>query len=393
MSACKLQKNAQTFIIGSTGITRLTRICHNSRLKSSCWENISFQLHIPEHLTGAEMLKFKSLVAAVGLTAIAATTWAADITGAGATFPFPIYAKWAEGYKAATGTGMNYQSIGSSGGIRQIRAKTVTFGATDAPVSGADLDKDAMVQFPAIIGGTVPVINLDGFKPGELRVTGPVMAEMFLGKISKWNDPKLAALNPGKNLPNELITVVHRADGSGTTFNWTDYLSVVSKEFADTVGKGAAVKWPAPTSVGGKGNEGVAANVNRIKGSIGYVEYAYVKKNNMNFMQVQNANGKYVSPDDLTFAAAAAGADWFSVPGMGVSMVNAKGDTSWPISTASFILMYKNPADKAASNEALKFFDWSFKNGKKMAADLDYVPLPDSLTNEIRAKVWSQIQK
>jgi phosphate transport system substrate-binding protein len=339
------------------------------------------------------MLKFKSFVAAVGLTAMAATTWAADITGAGATFPFPVYAKWAEGYKAATGTGMNYQSIGSSGGIRQIRAKTVTFGATDAPLSGADLDKDGMVQFPAIIGGTVPVINLDGFKPGELRVTGTVLAEMFLGKISKWNDPKLAALNPGKNLPNELITVVHRADGSGTTFNWTDYLSVVSKEFADKIGKGAAVKWPAPTSVGGKGNEGVAANVNRIKGAIGYVEYAYVKKNNMNFMQVQNANGKYVSPDDLTFAAAAAGADWFSVPGMGVSMVNAKGDTSWPISTASFILMYKNPADKAASNEALKFFDWSFKNGKKMASDLDYVPLPDSLTNEIRATVWSQIQK
>ncbi|MEN9721500.1 MAG: Phosphate-binding protein PstS precursor [Pseudomonadota bacterium] len=339
------------------------------------------------------MLKFKSFVAAVGLTAMAATTWAADITGAGATFPFPVYAKWAEGYKAATGTGMNYQSIGSSGGIRQIRAKTVTFGATDAPLSGADLDKDGMVQFPAIIGGTVPVINLDGFKPGELRVTGTVLAEMFLGKISKWNDPKLAALNPGKNLPNELITVVHRADGSGTTFNWTDYLSVVSKEFADKIGKGAAVKWPAPTSVGGKGNEGVAANVNRIKGAIGYVEYAYVKKNNMNFMQVQNANGKYVSPDDLTFAAAAAGADWFSVPGMGVSMVNAKGDTSWPISTASFILMYKNPGDKAASNEALKFFDWSFKNGKKMASDLDYVPLPDSLTNEIRAKVWSQIQK
>jgi phosphate transport system substrate-binding protein len=256
---------------------------------------------------------------------------------------------------------MNYQSIGSSGGIRQIRAKTVTFGATDAPMSGADLDKDGMIQFPAIIGGTVPVINLDGFKPGELRVTGPVMAEMFMGKISKWNDPKLAALNPGKKLPDATITVVHRADGSGTTFNWTDYLTAVSKDWADTVGKGAAVKWPAPTSVGGKGNEGVAANVNRIKGSLGYVEYAYVKKNNMNFMQVQNANGNYVSPDDTTFAAAAAGADWFSVPGMGVSMVNAKGASSWPISTASFILMYKNPADKAASAEALKFFDWSFK--------------------------------
>ena len=330
---------------------------------------------------------------AILLTAVSITAQAVEITGAGATFPMPIYSKWAEGYKKETGKSLNYQSIGSSGGIRQINAKTVDFGATDAPVSGENLDKNGQIQFPAIIGGTVPVVNLDGIKPGELKITGPVMAEVFMGTIARWNDPKLVALNPGKNLPNELITVVHRADGSGTTFNWTDYLSVVSKEFADTVGKGAAVKWPAPTSVGGKGNEGVAANVNRIKGSLGYVEYAYVKKNNMNFMQVQNANGKYVSPDDLTFAAAAAGADWFSVPGMGVSMVNAKGDTSWPISTASFILMYKNPADKAASNEALKFFDWSFKNGKKMAADLDYVPLPDSLTNEIRAKVWSQIQK
>jgi len=339
------------------------------------------------------MLKVKSILATIGFGVAMSTTWAADITGAGATFPFPIYAKWAEGYKAATGTGMNYQSIGSSGGIRQIRAKTVTFGATDAPVSGADLDKDGMVQFPAIIGGTVPVINLEGFKPGELRVTGPVLAEMFMGKISKWNDPKFAALNPGKKLPDEIITVVHRADGSGTTFNWTDYLSAVSKDWATAVGKGAAVKWPAPTSVGGKGNEGVAANVNRVKGSIGYVEYAYVKKNNMNFLQVQNADGKYVSPDDLTFAAAAAGADWFSVPGMGVSMVNAKGANSWPISTASFILMYKAPADKAASAEALKFFDWAFKNGKKMAADLDYVALPDNLTDQIRSKVWTQIQK
>ncbi len=339
------------------------------------------------------MLKLKSLIAGLSLSVAAATSWAADITGAGATFPFPVYAKWAEAYKAATGTGLNYQSIGSSGGIRQIRAKTVTFGATDAPVPGAELDRDGMVQFPAIIGGTVPVINLDGFKPGELRVTGPVLAEMFMGKISKWNDPKFAALNPGKNLPNETITSVHRADGSGTTFNWTDYLSVVSKDWASSVGKGAAVKWPAPTSVGGKGNEGVAANVNRIKGSLGYVEYAYVKKNNMNFMQIQNADGRWVSPDDLTFAAAAAGADWFSVPGMGVSMVNAKGANSWPISTASFILMYKAPADKGASAEALKFFDWAFKNGKKMAAELDYVSLPDSLTEQIRTRVWSQIQR
>ncbi len=337
-------------------------------------------------------MKFKSLLAAVGFGAAALTAFAADITGAGATFPFPIYSKWAEAYKKETGVGLNYQSIGSSGGIRQIRAKTVTFGATDAPVSGADLDKDGMVQFPAVIGGTVPVVNLDGFKPGELRITGPVLAEVFMGTIAKWNDPKLAALNPGKNLPNENITVVHRADGSGTTFNFTDYLSAVSKDWADRVGKGAAVKWPAASSVGGKGNEGVAANVTRVKGSIGYVEYAYVKRNNMNFLQMQNADGRYVSPDDLTFAAAAAGADWFSVPGMGISMVNAKGAASWPISTASFILMYKEPTDKAQSQAVLRFFDWAFKNGKQMAADLDYVALPDALTAQIRQRVWSQIK-
>ncbi len=214
---------------------------------------------------------------AILLTAVALSA-NADITGAGATFPFPIYAKWAEGYKKATGTSLNYQSIGSSGGIRQINAKTVDFGATDAPVSGENLDKMGQVQFPAIIGGTVPVVNLDGFKPGELRITGPVMAEVFMGIINRWNDPKLTALNPGKKLPDAEITVVHRADGSGTTFNWTDYLATVSPEWLSRVGRGAAVKWPAASSVGGKGNEGVAANVNRIKGSIGYVEYAYVKR-------------------------------------------------------------------------------------------------------------------
>jgi phosphate transport system substrate-binding protein len=319
------------------------------------------------------------------------TAMAADITGAGATFPFPIYAKWAEAYKKQTGTGLNYQSIGSSGGIRQIRAKTVAFGATDAPVSGADLDKDAMVQFPAIIGGTVPVFNLEGFNNGDLRVTGPVLADMFMGKIAKWNDPKLAALNPGKKLPDMAITIVHRADGSGTTFNWTDYLSVVSKEWADTVGKGAAVKWPAPTSVGGKGNEGVAANVSRTKGALGYVEYAYAKRNKIPAMALQNRDGQYVMPDDETFAAAAAGADWFSVPGMGLSIVNQPGAKSYPVTTASFILMYKQPANKAESAEVLKFFDWAFKNGKNMATELDYVPLPDALTNQIRQRVWSQI--
>lgn len=337
-------------------------------------------------------MKLKSLFVAVGLGAAVLSSFAVDITGAGATFPYPIYAKWAEAYKKQTGNGLNYQSIGSSGGLKQIRAKTVTFGASDAPVKGDALDKDGMVQFPAIIGGTVPVANLDGFKPGELRISGPVLAEVYMGTIANWNDAKLAALNPGKKLPDQAITVVHRADGSGTTFNFTDYLSAISKDWADKVGKGAAVKWPAESSVGGKGNEGVAANVNRVKGAIGYVEYAYVKKNKMTFLQLQNADGKFVSPDDQTFAAAAAGADWFSVPGMGISMVNAKGATSWPISTASFILMYKEPGDKAASQEVVKFFDWAFKNGKQMAAELDYVALPDALTAQIRQKVWTQIK-
>ena len=330
------------------------------------------------------------------LMALAATVFAvaaqAQITGAGATFPYPIYAKWAEAYQKQTGVGLNYQSIGSSGGIRQINAKTVAFGATDAPVKGEDLDKNGQVQFPAIIGGTVPVINLDGFKPGELRITGAVLAEVFMGTIVKWNDPKLAALNPGKKLPDTNITVVHRADGSGTTFNFTDYLTEASPEWKEKVGKGAAVKWPANSSVGGKGNEGVAANVNRVKGSIGYVEYAYVKKNGMNFMQLQNRAGNFVSPDDLTFAAAAAGADWFAVPGMGLSIVNQPGKDTWPITTASFIIMYKDPADKKASQEVIKFFDWAFKNGAKMSAELDYVHLPEKLQNDIRSKVWNQIK-
>ena len=317
---------------------------------------------------------------------------AQTITGAGATFPYPVYAKWAEAYKKDTGVSLNYQSIGSSGGMRQIRAKTVTFGASDAPVKGADLSKDGMVQFPAVIGGTIPVFNLEGFKPGYLRITGDVLAEMFVGYIVNWNDPKIAALNPGKKLPDQTITVVHRADGSGTTFNFTDYLTVVSKLWAEKVGRGAAVKLPAASSIGGKGNEGVAANVARVKGAVGYVEYAYAKKNNIPYMSLQNKDGKFIRPDDKTFAAAAAGADWFSVPGMGLSIVNQPGADSWPISTASFILMYKQPSDKKASADVLKFFDWSFKNGKQLALDLDYVPLPDILTAQIRSKVWSEIQ-
>ena len=334
----------------------------------------------------------KKVTAFISALLISTVAVSAEIVGAGATFPMPIYYKWAEEYKKVSGNSLNYQSIGSSGGVRQINAKTVDFGATDAPVSGENLDKNGQVQFPAIIGGTVPVINLDGFKPGELKITGPVMADVFLGNITKWNDAKLLVLNPGKKLPNTEITIVHRADGSGTTFNWTDYLSTVSPEWLSKVGRGPAVKWPAPNSIGGKGNEGVAANVNRVKGSIGYVEYAYVKKNNMVFLQLQNRAGKFVSPDDLTFAAAADGADWFSVPGMGLSIVDQKNPNAWPVSSASFIIMYKNPEKKANSDEVLKFFDWAFKNGKKDAADLDYVALPDNLTKQIRERVWTQIK-
>jgi phosphate transport system substrate-binding protein len=314
------------------------------------------------------------------------------ITGAGATYPFPAYAKWAEGYKATSGNILNYQSIGSSGGIRQIKAKTVTFGATDAPLPAGDLDNAGLIQFPTILGGTVPVINLDGFKSGELKLTGNVLSEIFMGKIIKWNDTRIAVLNPSKKLPDQAITIVHRADGSGTTFNFTDYLTKASKDWASSVGSGAAVKWPAATSVGGKGNAGVASLLNSIKGSIGYLEYAYFKNNNMNCVQLLNYDGQYVVPNDSTIAAAASGTDWFSVPGMGVSMVDAKGAASWPISYASFILMPTQPTDKSASLEAIKFFDWSFINGKKMASDLSYIPLPDTLTSAIRAKVWTQIQ-
>lgn len=339
-------------------------------------------------------MRFKpSLLIAAAALAFGTSSQAADITGAGATFPFPIYSKWAEAYKKETGVGLNYQSIGSSGGIRQIRAKTVTFGATDAPVSGDELARDAMVQFPAIIGGTVPVFNLDGFAAGDLRITGPVLADMFLGKITKWNDPKIVALNPGKTLPDLAITVVHRADGSGTTFNFTDYLSAVSEDWAGKVGKGAAVKWPASTSVGGKGNEGVAANVARTKGALGYVEYAYAKKNKIPNFALKNAAGKFVMPSGESFAAAAAEVNWGKVPGMGVSMVDPDAADAWPIATASFILMYKKPGDKNASNQALKFFDWAFKSGKKLATDLDYVPLPDNLTDKIRKEVWTQIDQ
>ena len=315
------------------------------------------------------------------------------ITGAGATFPFPVYSKWSEAYKEKTDVQLNYQSIGSSGGIKQIKAATVDFGATDAPLKGDELAAAGLVQFPTVLGGVVPVVNVEGVKPGELQLTGEVLAKIFVGHIVAWNDKRIQELNPKVKLPDEPITIVHRADGSGTTFIFTDYLSEVSPIWKEQVGKGAAVKWPAATSVGGKGNEGVAANVTRVKNSIGYVEYAYAKKNKMTYVKLQNRNGKYVEPDDLPFAAAAAGADWFSTPGMGISLVNQKGDQSWPITGATFILMYREPKNSATSQETLKFFDWAFANGSKLAADLDYVSLPKSLTDRIRSEVWSTIKK
>ncbi|MEN9995305.1 MAG: Phosphate-binding protein PstS precursor [Pseudomonadota bacterium] len=337
------------------------------------------------------MLKIKTWVAALGLSVLAASAMSAEITGAGATFPFPIYAKWAEAYKAKTGNSMNYQSIGSSGGIKQIKAKTVDFGATDAPVSFEDLEKDGMVQFPAIIGGVVPVVNIEGIKPGQVKLTGELLADVFSGAIAKWNDKRIADMNPGIALPNAAITVVHRADGSGTTAVFTDYLAKVNANWKSTVGAGAAVKWPAASSVGGKGNEGVAANVSRIKNAVGYVEYAYAKKNNMTHLNLRNQAGQVVAPDDETFAAASASTDWSKVPGMGIYLTNAPGAKSWPITGASFILMYKDPANKANSAEVLKFFEFAFKEGKKMAADLEYVPMPDATTDFIRKNVWNKI--
>jgi phosphate transport system substrate-binding protein len=339
-------------------------------------------------------LKKALTVATLSISAasFAPIAMAADITGAGATFPFPIYAKWAEAYKARTGNGMNYQSIGSSGGIKQIKAKTVDFGATDNPVKFEDLEKDGMVQFPAIIGGVVPIVNVQGLKPNQLKLDGVVLADIFQGTITNWNDKRIALLNPGLNIPAGEITVVHRADGSGTTAIFTDYLAKVSNEWKSAVGAGAAVKWPAASSVGGKGNEGVAANVSRVKNSIGYVEYAYAKKNNMTTVQLKNKDGQFVSADDTTFAAAAAGTDWAKVPGMGTFITDAPGAKSFPITGASFILMYKQPTNKATSAEVIKFFDFAFKEGGKMAIDLDYVPMPASTIDFIRKNVWSQIQ-
>jgi phosphate transport system substrate-binding protein len=324
----------------------------------------------------------KSLIAAIGMVAVFSTAQAADITGAGATFPYPIYAKWAEMYKKSTGNSLNYQSVGSGAGIKQIKSKTVDFGASDMPLKPEDLAADNLMQFPAIIGGVVPVVNLAGVAPGQMKLTGELIAQIHLGKVTKWNAPEIVALNPGVKLPAEDIVVVHRSDGSGTTFVWTDYLSKVSPEFKTTVGSGTAVKWPV--GLGGKGNEGVASQVLQLKNSLGYVEYAYVKRNKMVFAQVKNLDGQWISPDDVNFKAAAANGDWSKAPGFYLILTNQPGKLSWPITGASFIIMHKTQADAAKAKEVLSFFDWSFKNGDAAATELDYVFLPDPVIKLIQ---------
>jgi phosphate transport system substrate-binding protein len=331
-------------------------------------------------------MRMKTLLATliIGTSAAFASTatLAADITGAGATFPYPIYAKWAEMYKKATGNGLNYQSVGSGAGIKQIKAKTVDFGASDMPLPADELNQAGLFQFPAIMGGVVTVVNLAGITPGQLKLTGAVIADIYLGKITKWNDQAIAALNPGVKLPAEDITVVHRADSSGTSFLFTDYLSKTNPEFKTRVGAGTAVKWA--TGVGGKGNDGVAANVQRIKGSIGYVEWAYAKKNKMSHTQLKNRDGAFVQPDDDAFKAAAANADWARTPGFSVVLTDQPGKAAWPITGVSYILVHKAQADAAKGKEVLKFFDYAFKNGDAAATELDYVPLPDSVTKLVQ---------
>src|SRR5271165_5591874 len=338
--------------------------------------------------TWREPLKHWTAFVAAGFIAAAAYTpaTAADISGAGATFPFPIYSKWADAYKKETGNGLNYQSIGSGGGIKQIEAKTVTFGATDMPLKVDQLTKDGLVQWPMVMGAIVPVINLEGVKPGEVVFDGETLADIYLGKITKWDDPAIKKLNPNVKLPTDAITVVRRSDGSGTTFNFTDYLSKVSADWKSKVGEGTAVEWPA--GVGAKGNEGVSGNISQTKNSIGYVEYAYAKQNKLTYTAMMNKAGKAVQPTVEAFQAAASNADWTHAPGYYVILTDQPGDKSWPITASTFILMHKDATDKASSQEALKFFKYSFDKGGKMAEDLDYIPMPDNVVKLIE-KTWS----
>jgi len=326
----------------------------------------------------------RSALAVAGFGAASSIAFAQEITGAGATFPAPIYAKWADAYNKATSVRVNYQSVGSGAGIQQIRAKTVDFGASDMPLKDEDLAKDGLLQFPTVIGGVVPVVNIKGIAPGQIKLTGAVLGDIYLGKITKWNDPALTALNPGVPLPDAAISVVRRADGSGTTFIFTNYLSKVNAEWKAKAGEGTAVNWP--TGAGGKGNEGVSSYVQRLPNSIGYVEYAYAKQNKMAHVQLKNAAGNYVSPDDDNFKAAAAGADWSK--SFYQLLTEQPGKDAWPITGATFILMYKSQAKPDSAASALKFFDWAYANGDKMAADLEYVSLPDSLKGLVH-KAWA----
>lgn len=326
-----------------------------------------------------------SLSAAASLSVAPAR--AADITGAGATFPFPVYAKWAEAYRKETGNGLNYQSIGSGGGIKQIQAGTVDFGATDAPLKGADLEKSGLIQFPTVMGGVVAVVNMPSAK--GLKLTGAVLADIFAGKIAKWNDPKIAGLNEGMTLPSAAITPVYRSDASGTTNIFTTYLSDVSPEWKASLGANTAISWPA--GQGGKGNEGVAATVKQVPNSIGYVEYAYAKQIGLPVVLVANKAGKYPAPGDASFRAAAANADWSAAPGFGIGLTNQAGDEAWPITAVTFILIHKAPANPERTAEALKFFDWAYKNGGKLASDLDYVALPDAVAGKVR-DAWKDVK-
>jgi len=312
---------------------------------------------------------------------------AADISGAGATFPYPIYAKWADAYKKETGVGLNYQSIGSGGGIKQIQARTVTFGATDAPLKGEELEKNGLVQFPMVMGGIVPVVNIDGINAGDLVLDGPTLAKIFLGDIKTWDDPAIKKLNPNAKLPSMPIAVVHRSDGSGTTFNFAYYLAQVSPDWNSKVSYNTSVEWPV--GIGAKGNEGVSNNVSQTKGSIGYVEYAYALQNKLVYTKMVNKDGKIVSPTSEAFQAAAANADWNSVPGYGVILANQPGAASWPMTAATFILIPKQPPDTAAATTALKFFSWAYANGGKMAEELDYVPMPAEVVKQIK-EMWAK---
>lgn len=321
---------------------------------------------------------------------LAAPAQATNLTGAGATFPYPVYAKWADAYKTQAGIGLNYQSIGSGGGIKQIIARTVDFGASDMPLKPEELEKNGLMQFPTVMGGVVPVVNLPGIAAGQLKLDGTVLAGIFLGKITRWNDPALVALNAGVRLPSETITVVHRSDGSGTTFIFTNYLSKVSPEWKSAVGEGTAVSWKAGT--GGKGNEGVASYVQRIKHSIGYVEYAYALQNKMTYAQLKNLDGQFVRPDDTSFRAAATNADWKKAPGFYELLTNEPGRESWPITGATFILMHRTQARPETAAEVLKFFDWAYRSGGRMAEAMDYVPMPEEVQQLVRAAWKAQVR-